>query len=134
MTIVLERAGAAFLRAFGAAIITYGIGVLAAPDLHAGVVLGAAAVAASVAAGLRAVQVFVPQLSFKSLFPGTPGALVDSFARAFIGVLITAATGWLAAPDLTTWRAVAVAAIVGAFAAGLRALQGLTTGGEQPNP
>lgn len=134
MTVVLERAGASFLRAFGAAIITYGIGVLAAPDLHSGVVLGAAAIAASIAAGLRAVQVFVPQLSFKSLIPGTPGALVDSFARAFIGVLITASAGWLAAPDLTTWKAVATGAIVGAFAAGLRALQGLTTSGEQPNP
>lgn len=134
MTVVLERAGASFLRAFGAAIITYGIGVLAAPDLHSGVVLGAAAVAASIAAGLRAVQVFVPQLSFKSVLPTVAGAYVDSFARAFLGVLITTLTGWLAAPDLGTWKAVATGAIVGAFAAGLRALQGLTTSGEQPAP
>lgn len=134
MTVVLERAGASFLRAFGAGIITYGVGVWAAPNLNAGVALGAAAVASALAAGIRAVQVYVPQLSFKSVIGQVQGAWVDSFARAFIGYGLTAATGWLLAPDLANWKAVAVAAITGAIAAGFRALQGLLTAGEQPNP
>lgn len=134
MTVVLERAGAAFLRAFGAAILVYATGVLAAPDLNAALTLGAAALAASFAAGLRAIQVFVPAISTKGVLGDTPGAWVDSFLRAFLAVLITAATGWLAAPDLTTWKAVATGAIVGAVAAGIRALQGLLTAGEQPAP
>jgi hypothetical protein len=134
MTVVLERAGAAFLRAFGAGIVTYGIGVWAAPNLNAGIALGAAAVASALAAGIRAVQVFVPQLSFKSLVGTVPGAYVDSFARSFIGYGLTAATGWLLAPDLANWKAVAVGAVTGAFAAGFRALQGLLTSGESPAP
>lgn len=137
MTVVLERAGASFLRAFGAGIITYGIGVWAAPNLNAGVALGAAAVASALAAGIRAFQVFVPQFSFKSVIPAqyvAAAAWVDSFARSFIGYGLTAATGWLLAPDLANWKAIAVGAVTGAFAAGFRALQGLLTGGEQPAP
>lgn len=133
MTTVLEKAGASFLRAFGAGIITYGIGVWTAPNLSAGVALGAAAVASSIAMGLRAVQVYVPSLSFKSVVGEVPGAWVDAFARAFIGYTITAATGWLLAPDLATWKAVALGAITGGIAAGFRAAQGLLTQGETPS-
>lgn len=134
MTVVLERAGAAFLRAFAAGIVVYGAGVWMAPDLHAGVVLGAAAVASSIAAGIRAVQVFVPLLTFKGLMGDVAGAWADSFTRAFVGYTLTAAAGWLAAPDLANWKAVAVGAITGAFATGFRAMQGLLTSGESPRP
>lgn len=134
MTTVLERAGASFLRAFGAALLVYSLGVLAAPNLNAALALGAAAIAASVAAGIRAVQVFIPALSFKSLLGEVPGAYADAFARAFLGVATTAAAGWLAAPDLGTWKAAGTALVIGAVTAGLRAMQGLLTAGEHPAP
>ncbi len=46
-----------------------------------------------------------------------------SFVRAFAASLIAFLTGIAAAPDWTFTRAAAVAAIVGALAAGLRAVQ-----------
>lgn len=134
MTTILERAGASFLRAFAAAMLVYSTGVLAAPNLNAAISLGAAAVAASVAAGIRAVQVFIPKLSFKSIVGTVPGAYLDSFTRAFLGVATTGAIGWLEAPNLSNWKAVATGIIVGAFAAGARAMQGLLTAGEHPAP
>lgn len=134
MTKLLERAGASFYRAFGAELIVYLPGILAAPNLDQARALGVAAFGASIAAGCRVLQVFVPQLSFTHLLGQVVGALVDSFARAFIGTFLTLITGALTAPDLATARALGAAALVGAVAAGLRALQGGLTKGEWPAP
>jgi hypothetical protein len=49
--------------------------------------------------------------------------LLLSFVRAFVGALIVLVPGILAAPDFSTEKALAIAALVAAFAAGLRALQ-----------
>lgn len=132
MTKLLSAAGASFLRAFGASLLVLVLGVLAAPNVEVALGLSIAAVVASIAAGLKAVQVFVPQLSFSSLIGNPWGAWVDAFARGFVGALIVGVTGALAAPDLATARALGFAAVVGALTAGFRALQGLTTPGESP--
>lgn len=134
MTQLLERAGASFLRAFGAALVLLLPGVLAAPNLDKAYALGVAAFVASLAAGFRALQEWVPQLTFKRLFGAVIGAYADSFARAGLGAFLTLITGALQAPDLATGRALATAALVGALAAGFRALQGLSTKGEYPAP
>lgn len=131
---LLYAAGTSFLRAFGAALLTFGVGILSAPDTKTAVALSISALLASLAMGLRAIQVFIPQLSFSSFLPQPIAAWADSFTRAFLATLVITLTGWLDAPDLATWKAVAVAAIVGALAAGVRALQGLATQGEEPAP
>lgn len=49
--------------------------------------------------------------------------LVLSFVRAFVGAFIVLVPGILAAPDFNTAKALAIAAVIGAFTAALRALQ-----------
>lgn len=131
---LLFAAGTSFLRAFGVAVLAYATGILAAPNMQTAVALSVAALLGSLAAGLRAVQVFVPQLTFASLLPQPLGAWVDAFVRAFLATLLVSVTGWLASPDYDTWRSVGLAAVIGALAAGARALQGLLTKGHQPSP
>lgn len=134
---LLSEAGRAFLKAFGASVIILFPGVLAAPNLTGAYALGVAALIASLVAGLGAIQVFVPQLSFKSLFPvqyAFVALWVDTFARAFIGTLVVLVIQFLNTPDLSFGRAAITGIIVGALSAGLHALQGLLTPGDQPAP
>lgn len=134
MKAVLEKAGASFLRAFGGALIVLAPGILAAPNLTGALLLAAAALGAALTAGFRALQVFVPQLTFKGVLGEVKGAYADSFARAFLGSFLTLAPGIWVAPDLNTAKGAATAAIIGAVTAGIRAVQGLITKGEQPAP
>jgi hypothetical protein len=137
MVNLLAQAGREFLKAFGASLVILMPGVLAATNLDQAYALGVAALFASLAAGLKAVQVFVPQISFKELFPDNlvvVAAWVDAFARAFLGAFVVSVLGFLNAPDFSVAKSAAVAAVVGAAAAGFRALEGLLTNGEQPAP
>ncbi len=134
MKTLIEKAGASFLRAFVASIVILVPGVLAAPNLNQSYALGVAALIASVTAGTKALQVFVPQLSFYSLVNPNYAKYLDSFARAFIGTFLTLVIGVLNAPDLGTAKSLLVAALVGAVAAGVRALQAFFTAGEEPSP
>lgn len=135
MTTVLERAGASFLRAFLVTLLFLATGILNAPDGQTAWALSVAALAAAIAAGIKAVQVFVPQLSWASLIENKViGAWADAFTRAFVGVFLTFWAGWLAAPDWSTWKSALLAAVIGAGTAGARALQGLLTVGESPAP
>lgn len=122
---LLSEAGRSFLRAFAGSLLVLVPGVLSAPNLDAARGLGVAALIASVTAGIKAVQVFVPRLSFAELVGEKYGSLVDSFARAFLGAFLVLLPGMLNAPNLDEARALAVAAIVGAVTAGVRALQAL---------
>lgn len=136
MKSVLAAAGRTFLKAFGASLVILAPGVLAAPDLNQAYALGVAALFASVAAGVRAIQVFVPQLSVVGLLPANLvvlGAWVDAFIRGFLGAFLVSVVGVLNAPDLATGKALVVAALVGALTAAFRALEGLLTEGEAPN-
>lgn len=134
MTNLLEKAGASFLRAFGAALLVLAPGIFSAPDLQGAKLLAVAALFAALTAGFKALQVFVPALTFGAYIPQPFGAWVDSFVRAFLGTFLFAVTGWLSAPDLSTWKAALTAALVGALAAAFRAVQGVATKGEVPAP
>ncbi len=134
MKALLAQVGREFAKAFGAAVVILAPGVLAAPDLNQAFMLGVAALFAAVAAGVKAVQVFVPQLSFAAFLPQPVAAWVDAFARAAIGAGLVSLVGVLNAPDLETAKALVVAALVGAANAGFRALEGLLTPGEDPAP
>lgn len=131
---LLYAAGTSFLRSFGATFIMWAPGILAATNASAGVSLSIAGLVASLAAGFRAVQVFVPQLSFASVIPNRiAAAWADAFTRAALASFLVSITGWLEAPDYHGWRAAGVAAVTGAFAMGFRALQGLLSKDEGPN-
>jgi hypothetical protein len=131
---LLGAAGRAFLRAWIGSFVTLLLGVLAAPDLDQAYGLGVAALIASVAAGIRAIQEFVPQLSVAAYVDSAYATWVDSFLRAFIGALVITLPGVLNAPDFGTGKALAVAAIIGAVTAAVRAVQGLLTPGDVPAP
>jgi hypothetical protein len=131
---LLANAGREFLRAFGASLIVVLPGVLAAPNLDASFGLGVAALFASLAAVFKAIQEFVPGLSFAGLVRQPIAAWLDAFSRAALGALIVSVIGILNAPDLSTSRAAITAAVIGALSAGLRALEGLGTVGESPAP
>lgn len=57
-----------------------------------------------------------------------------SFVRAFVGSLIVLIPGILAAPDLTAAKALAVAALIGAVTAGVKAVQEFLALGKAPAP
>lgn len=123
-----------FGRAFAITFLSFAVGILGATNTSAAVALSIAALAASIAAGLRAVQVFIPALSFASIIPQPWAAYVDAFARQFLGAFIPAVTGWLLAPEWGAWHAAVLGALTGAAVAGVRAIQGLASPGELPNP
>ncbi len=134
MKALLEKAALSAARAFGASVIVLAPGILSAPDLHGALLLATAAVLAGATGAVRALQGFVPQLSFSELVGDEWGKYFDSFIRAFLATFLTLALGVLSAPDLGTAKSLAVAALTGAFAAGLRALQAFFTKSENPAP
>jgi hypothetical protein len=134
VTHLLEKAGASFLRAFVASLVVLAPGLWLAPNLNGALLLATAGLFSAIAAGLKAVQVFVPQLSLSSYVKVPFGAYLDSFLRGFLGALITSLIGIFVAPELATLKAAVTAALVGALAAGIRAIQGATTQGEVPKP
>jgi hypothetical protein len=129
---LLFQIGSSFLRAFAASLVVLALGVLAAPNLNEAYLMGVAAIAASIAAGLRAVQAYIPNLSIAKYLGAPWGSLADSFVRAFAATFITLAAGVLQAPDLLADRAAWTAVITGAVAASIRVLQGALTKGEWP--
>ena len=131
---LLEKAGVSFLRAFVGSIIILVPGVLSAPDLNQAYALGVASLIASFTAGVKVLQVFAPQITFRNLFGKVAGAYADSFIRSFVGTFLVLMIGVLNSPDLGTARSLGVAALVGAVTAGVRAVQGLLTKGEFPVP
>lgn len=134
MNKLLFAAMTAFGRAFLVTFLVAVTGILSAPDQSAAIALSLSGLVASIVAGLRAIQVFIPQISFKQFIPLPFAAWVDSFALAFLATFVTLLTGWLAAPDWSTWKSAVTAILIGALTAGVRVLQGLATSGNQPAP
>lgn len=131
---LLFAALTAFGRAFGITFLLAVTGILAAPNVDSAVALSIAALIASIVAGLRAIQVFIPQLSFAAFIRQPIAAYVDSFVRAFLASLVTAVMGLLAMPELPTGRSIWLGVITGALTAAVRAIQGLLTPQESPSP
>ncbi len=131
---LLSSAGRAFIGAFAVSALTLSTGILAAPNLNEAYALGVAALFASLAAGVKVLQEFVPQLRFGSYIAQPYGAWLDAFVQAGLGAFLVSFVGVLNAPDLATAKALVTGAVVGALMAGFRAVQGLVTPGEFPNP
>jgi hypothetical protein len=131
---LLYAAGTEFLRVFGITFLAFATGILGATNLSSAVALSIAGLAASLAAAIRAVTVFVPSLTFAGLIPQPYAAWADAFVRAFLANGLATLAGWLAAPNWSAWHAALLGIITGAAVAGVRALQGLFTPGEVPAP
>ena len=131
---LLAQAGRAALKAFVVTFLTFASGLLAATNLKEFSALAVGALVASGVAALKAVQVFVPQLSFAGLFPSQPvvASWADAFVIAFLSAFLVLVQGVSDAPDYEAAKAVVVAAVVGALQAAFRALEGLLTQGEFP--
>ncbi len=124
----------AFGRVFLVTFLIAATGILAAPNQASAVALSWAALLASIVAGLRAIQIFIPGLTFAKLLSQPFAAWADSFARAFLATFITLMTGWLASPEHSTWKSAVIAILIGALTSGVRALQGFVTSGDTPAP
>lgn len=131
---LLFAAGTSFLRSFAVTFVSFAVGILGATNASSAVALSIAALAASAAAGLRTIQVFIPQLSFASLLSQPWGAYADAFTRQFLASGTVALAGWLAAPNWGLWHSALLGILTGAAVAGVRALQGLLTPGHSPSP
>lgn len=131
---LLFAAATSFLRSFGITFVGFAVGILGATNLSSARALSIAALAASVAAGLRTIQIFIPQLSFAAFLPQPWAAYVDAFARQFLAVGTPTLAGWLAAPNWGAWHSALLGILTGAAVAGIRAIQGLLTPGNSPAP
>lgn len=131
---LLFAAGTAFLRSFAITFMAFAVGILGATDLASATALSIAGLAASVAAGLRALLVFFPQFSFAGLLPQPWAAYADAFTQQFLGSGTIALAGWLAAPNWGLWHSALLGILTGAAVAGVRAIQGLLTPGQVPAP
>jgi len=127
---LLSAMGRAFLRAFVASGVVLAVGVLSAPNLDAMLSLSVAALIASLSAGLKAVQVFVPQLALG----GKYGEVITVAIQAGLSAFLVSAVGLLDAPEFGITRSALIAVIVAVGTAVLRALQGFLTVGEHPSP
>lgn len=132
MNTLLANAGKAFLKAFLASFLVVAIGLTSQPTISGSLGLGVAGIMASIAAGLAAIQTFVPQLTFAPYLPAPYGSIIDSFIRAALGAFITSLIGILSEPSLSGWHALIVGAVVGAINAGLQMIQGTLTLGQHP--
>lgn len=130
----MSAAGRGYLRTFVATLIVFGIGISSAPELDHTYLYGVAALVAVIAAGARFLQAYLSWATLVRWLGEPYGDYADSFVQGFLGSIVVTLTGWQQAPDLNTSRAFIVAALVGAFNAAARAVQGALTTGEYPGP
>lgn len=133
----LAAAGRRFLHTAGAALIVFILGLLSAPDLVLDnlYLYGVAFLVAIGAAALKFVAEVAPFLSIANHVDGkyrVYASWVDAFLQAAISAFVVTAPGIFDAPDLKTAGALAVAALIGALTAGVRAIEGLLTPDERP--
>lgn len=134
MRVILSAAGRAALRDFLIAFLALATGILSAPNYRQAAALAGAASIAGIVAAVRAVRVFVPQLS-------TALANAINAPVAYAEVILTAVTtlivGFLAlvegvfsAPDLEAGKAALTAGLLAIGTALIRVLQAFLTPGE----
>lgn len=127
---VLSKAGRAVLYATLPLLLTLGYGLLNAKDLNS-VKLEATTFAVAVAIVVfSAVQSIIPQFSWRSYVPEAYAKYLDAATLAFLGTFVSLISGFLSAPDWSTWRSVVTGALVAAGSAAVRALAALLTPGE----
>lgn len=133
----LAAAGRRFLQTAGAALIVFVLGLLSAPDLVLDnlYLYGVAFLVAIGAAALKFIAEVFPFVSVAKYVPDkyrVYASWLDAFLQAGVSAFVVVAPGIFDAPDLKTAGALAVAALLGALTAGVRAIEGLLTPEERP--
>lgn len=137
MRVLLSAAGRAFVRDFAVTFFALAAGIWTAPNYRQAAALAGAASLAAFVAGVRAVRVFIPQIS-------TGLAALLHAPLAYSEVIITGLTtflvgfcvlveGALSAPDLESGKAAALAGLLAIGTALWRLIQAWLTPGE-PGP
>ena len=138
MRAILSAAGRAFLRDFAVTFLALATGILAAPNYRQAAALAGAASLAALVAGVRAIRVFVPQISeglAKLLnVPVAYAEVVITGLTTLIVGFITLVEGVLSAPDLEAGKAAALAGMLAIATALVRLAQAFLTPGESPTP
>jgi hypothetical protein len=138
MRAILSAAGRAFLRDAAVAFFALATGIFAAPDYRQAAALAGAASIAALIAGVRAVRVFVPQISeglAKALHvPVAYAEVVLTGLTTLLVGFVALVEGVLSAPDLEAGKAAAVAGILAIGTALVRVVQTWFTPGETPAP
>src|SRR5687768_14936053 len=111
---LLINAGLGFLRAFGANLVVWAPGILQAPNLNEMYLVGVAALASSVSAGLKVAREYIPGFTSASFLPQPVAAYVDAFVIGGLGAFTVGVIDYLDSPDLALTRAVVVGILVGA--------------------
>lgn len=132
----LAAAGRRYLHTALAAFIAFVLGLLAAPDLIADNlrIYGLVFLVALGAGALKFIADILPYFSLQNYVPEkyrVYAAWADAFLQAAVSTFVVEAPGIFNAPDLNAARAAAVAVIVGALTAGVRAIEGLLTPAER---
>lgn len=137
---VFAEAGRAFLTSALAGATVFIPGLLAAPDLKAAGAVALAALIAGGDAGLKALQVFVPQLSVTRLLEKfAPGlvrfsAPINGALRTFVSGLVVMAVGLLYAQNFGEAKALAIAGVLAAANAAYQFVTSAASKGESPAP
>ena len=145
MTALLGAAGRAFLKEFGASLLVLGAGIWMAPNKDQAILIALAAIVGSVGAGLKALTVFVPQLTFEHWAAGKGGVfaryayVADAAVRAMVSGLIALGVGladWFVQGDPTLGGAklFITAGLIAIGSAVVTAIQGAFTKGTSPSP
>lgn len=145
MTALLGAAGRAFVKDFMAALLVLGAGIWLAPNLGSALLIALAAIVGSTRAGLKALVVFVPQLSLEHWASGKGGFFAkyayvgDAAIQALIAGLLTLGVGladlFLAGdPTLEGAKLFATAGLIALGSAVITAIQGALTRGTYPAP
>lgn len=134
---ILAGAGRRFLHTAAGAFFVFVLGLLAAPDLVFDNVylFGTVFLVALGGAALKFIAEVFPYVSVAKYVPTkyrVYAAWLDAFLQAAVAAFVVAAPGIFDAPDLKTAGAIAVAALIGALTAGVRAIEGLLSASERP--
>lgn len=134
MRVILSAAGRAALRDFLIAFLALATGILSAPNYRQTAALAGAASIAGLVAAVRALRVFVPQLStgIASLFnvPVTYAEVLLTAVTTFLMGFLVLAEGVLSAPDLDGAKAAWTAGMLAIGTALVRVAQAFLTPGE----
>jgi hypothetical protein len=143
MTGLLGAAGRAFLKDFISTLVVLGAGIWMAPNFNSALLIAVAAIVGSTRAGLKALTVFIPQLTFERLLAGRGGFLAayayvfDAAVQALISGLVALGVGladlFLAGdPTLEGAKLFVTAGLIAVGSAVVTAIQGAFTKGTAP--
>jgi len=136
--VILSAAGRAALRDALIAFLALATGILNAPNLSIALGLAGAASIAAITAAIRAIRVFVPEISEALIdrfgIPESYTEVAFTALQTLLGGFLAMWLAVLAAPDLGAAKAAGLAGVLAIGTALVRVAQAFLTPGEDPLP